>query len=160
MTSHPSPGDKSPGRGRVIRTRVNLNRLYYMHQGSPLLPKFIVAQPPPPSFCCQRASSRHSSNLTSVYLVPALNLRLPSTHFREYSSILSMCPNHLNTLSTELDHSLSFPALLSFFPTSSIYDTPSKLLKNYIPRIFNFLLSALLIPQASAPFKPLLKLLL
>ena len=51
-------------------------------------------------------------------------------------------------------NSLSIPALLrtSSFLTLSIRDTPTKLLKHFIPRTFTFLLSALLIPHASAPY--------
>ena len=71
-----------------------------------------------------------------------------------YSSILSTSPNHLNTLwSALLANSLSIPALLrtSSFLTLSIRDAPTKLLKHFISRTFTFLLSALLIPHASAP---------
>ena len=49
---------------------------------------------------------------------------------------------------------LSIRALLrtSSFPTLPIRDTPTKLLKHLISRTFTFLLSALLIPHASAPY--------
>ena len=72
-----------------------------------------------------------------------------------YSSILSTCPNHLNTLWTALlANSLSILAVLrtSSFLTLSIRDTPTKFLKHFISRTFTFLLSALLIPHASAPY--------
>ena len=41
----------------------------------------IVAQPPPSSLSCPWPFSCHSSNLTSVYPVPALCLHSPSTPF-------------------------------------------------------------------------------
>ena len=72
-----------------------------------------------------------------------------------YSSILSRCPNHLNThWSAILANPVSIPALLrtSSFLSLSILDTPTKHLKYFISRIFTFLLSALLIPHASAPY--------
>ena len=60
----------------------------------------------------------------------------------QYSSILSTCPHHLNTLwSALLTYSLSIPALLrtSSFLTLFIRGTPTKLLKHFISRTFNFL---------------------
>ena len=73
-----------------------------------------------------------------------------------YSSILSTCPNLLNTLwSALLANSISIiPSLLrtSSFLTLFIRDTPTKLLKHFISRTFTFLLSALFIPLASAPY--------
>ena len=71
-----------------------------------------------------------------------------------YSSILSTCPNHLNTLwSALLANYFSIPALIrtSTFPTLSIRDTHTKLLKHFISRIFTLILSAFLIPHASGP---------
>ena len=52
------------------------------------------------SACSQRPSSRHPSNLSSVVPVPALYLHPSSTPFLPYgthASIVSTCPNHLNT---------------------------------------------------------------
>ena len=75
-----------------------------------------------------------------------------------FSSILSTCPNHFNTLWSALlpylPNSLSIPALLrtSSFLTLSIRDTPTKLLNHFISRTFTFLLSALLMPHVSAPY--------
>ena len=97
--------------------------------------------------------SHHPSCLSSVYLVPALHL-LPLS-----IPILSTCPNHLNTLwSTLLVNSLSILVLLcsSLLLTLSIHDTPTKLLKHLISRIFTFLLSALLTPPClcSSPMSP------
>ena len=70
--------------------RVNLNDLHnIVHQGSSLLhisEQCRATHPRPPS--------HHPSNLTSVYLVPALHLLLPSSPFYaiRFSSILSTCP--------------------------------------------------------------------
>ena len=117
----------------------------------------IVSPPPPSSLCCPKPSSRHPYNLTSVYPVPALPLTsaINTLLAIRYSSILSTCPNHLKThWSALLANSLSIPALLrtSSFPTQSIRDTPTKLLKHFILKTFTFLLPALLIPQVSAPY--------
>ena len=77
----------------------------------------IVVQPPPPpltpiSFCCPWPPSHHWSNLTSLY---------PSAHKPlaiQYSYILSMCPNHLNTLWSNLLAN-SFIFQLSYIPLHS-----------------------------------------
>ena len=61
----------------------------------------IDAQPPLSLLSCPRPPSHHPSCLTSVSLVPGLHLLQPSTPFWPYgiySSILSTCPNRLNTL--------------------------------------------------------------
>ena len=72
----------------------------------------------------------------------------------QYSSIHFTCSKHLKTLrSALLINSLSIPALsirTSSFP--ALHDTPTKLLKHLISRTFTFLLSALLIPQATAAY--------
>ena len=68
------------------------------------------------------------------------------------SSILSTCPNHLNTIrSALLENPLSVSAMLctSLFLTLSIRDTPNELLKYFISRAFTFIHSALLITHAS-----------
>ena len=46
----------------------------------------------------------------------------------------------------------SYPTHLFICITLSIRDIPTKLLKHFISRTFTFLLSALLIPHASAPY--------
>ena len=61
----------------------------------------IVSQPPPSLLCCPSPPSQHPYSLTLVSLVPVLHLLLPSGHTVlaiRYSSILSTCANHLNTL--------------------------------------------------------------
>ena len=71
------------------------------------------------------------------------------------SSIISIWSNHFNTLwSALLANSLSIPAHLhtSSFLTLTNRDTSTKLLKHFISRTFIFLISALLIPYASAPY--------
>ena len=80
-----------------------------------------------------------------------LNHSFPS----QYSSILSTCSNHLNTLwSALLPNSLFIPALLhkSSCLTVFIHDTPTKLLKHFISRTFAFFLPEFLIPHAYAPY--------
>ena len=110
----------------------------HMYQGSPLFSIF-------------HALSRASTViplLPMANFTPSIkpNLGLPSTCLPltsaintflviRYSSILSTCPNHLNSLcSALLANSLSIPALLrtSSFLTLSIRDTPTKLLKHFI----------------------------
>ena len=75
----------------------------------------IVAQPLPSFFCCPRPPSHRPSSLnlglprTRPPLASAINTLLAI----RYSSILSTCPNHLNTLwSALLANYLSIPALL------------------------------------------------
>ena len=120
------------------------------------------------SFAHCRAASTVIPLLPKATFTPSIqpNLGLPRTRPPKtsatntilairYSSILSTCPNHLNTLwSVLLANSLSVPALLrtSSFLTLSIRDTPTKLLKHFISRTFTFLLSAFLIPHTSAPY--------
>ena len=61
----------------------------------------------------------------------------------------------IHTLSSTLHvNSFSVPALVLIYlgQILSIRDTPTQLLKHFISRTFTFLLSALLIPQASAPY--------
>ena len=120
------------------------------------------------SFAHCRASSTVIPLLPKATFTPSIepNLGLPRTRPQltsaistllviRYSSIPYTCPNHLNTLRSALfANSLSIPALLRTFSflTLSIRDTPTKLLKHFISRTFTFLLSALLIPHASAPY--------
>ena len=124
-----------------------------MYQGSPLFPIFrALSRSLHRHSCCRSPPSHHPSSLTTVFLVLALNTLLTIL----YLSILSTCPNYLNTLRTTLlANYLSFPALLrtSSIPILSNRDTPTKLLKHFISRTFTFLLPALLIPHASAPYK-------
>ena len=97
----------------------------------PLLPKATIQ----PNLCLPRTRPPLTSSINALLAI-------------RYSSILSTCPNHLNTLwSALLANSLSIQALLrtSSFLTISIRDTPTKLLKHFISRTFTFLLSALLI---------------
>ena len=122
-----------------------------MYQGSPLFRAASTVIPLLPKITCT-ASIQHNLGLprTSPPLTSAINTLLAI----RYSSILSTCPNHLNTLwSALLANSLSIPALqrTSSFLTLSIRETPTKLLKDFISRTFTLLLSALLIPHASAP---------
>ena len=109
------------------------------------------------SFAHCRAASIVIPLLPKATFTPSIqpNLGLPLTHplltsaistllAIRYSSILSTCRNHLNTLwSALLAHSLSIPALqrTSSFLTLPIRDTPTKLLKHFISRTFTFLLS-------------------
>ena len=90
-TSHPSPSDNPPERGRAWRKNawqcknghVILNHLH-MHHGYPLLDIFRALSrslQAPLTLCCPRPSSRHPSNLISVYSVLALHFRPPSTSF-------------------------------------------------------------------------------
>ena len=83
----------------------------------------------------------------SVYLIADLHLLQPSTPFWPYGTH-PFFP-HAQTISI-----LSYP-LYSLTPclflTLSIRDTPTKILKHFISRTSTFLLSALLIPHASAP---------
>ena len=86
---------------------------------------------------------------------PPLNSAINILLAIRYSSIISTCPNHLITLwSAQLANSLSIPALVrtSSFLTLFIPDTRTKLLNHFISITFTFLLSALLIPHASAPY--------
>ena len=46
----------------------------------------IIAQPPPSFLCYPSLPSHHWSSLTSVYLIPALFLLLPSTLFWPYGT--------------------------------------------------------------------------
>ena len=48
----------------------------------------IPAQPPPSSLCFPSQSSRHPPNLTTVFLVPALHLLLPSTPFYNHTVLI------------------------------------------------------------------------
>ena len=95
------------------------------------------------------------SSLTLVYLVRAFHILPPITPFWPYGSH-PFCP-HDQTISILSDLLYSLASFLfqlsctSSFPTLSIHDTPTKLLKHSISRTFTFLLSALLIHHASAP---------
>ena len=73
----------------------------------------IVMQPPPSFLCCPRPPSHHLSSLTIVSLVPTLTSAINTLLTIQYSSILSTCPNHLNTLwSALLTNTLSIPAIV------------------------------------------------
>ena len=131
------------------------------------------------SFTHCRAAYTIIPLLCKAIFTPSIqpNLGLPCTHTPlvstinillaiQFSSILSTCQKHLNTLwSALLANSLSIPALLhtSSFLTLSTYNTLTKLLKHFIWRTFTFLLSALLILTYPIPLlctKPLVLLLL
>ena len=89
----------------------------------------IVTQPPLSFLCCLRLPSHHPSSLTSVFLGPVPHwLRAINTLLAiRYSSILSTCPNHLNTLwSALLDNSPSIPALLCTSSFLTIHSRHSK----------------------------------
>ena len=80
---HPSPGDKPPWRGRAVRnnTRIIQKRLretqfstYTQRLSTHGFILRIVEQTPLSSLCYPMSPSRHPSNLTSVYPLPALLL--------------------------------------------------------------------------------------
>ena len=116
-----------------------------MHQGSSIIPichallRCLHCHPRPPS--------RHSSNITTVYTVPALHLHLlshPSCNtmfFRYYP--FAPCAQ-------TIQYSLICPTVqLPFYTSSPTHllipnSTSTKLLKHFISRTFAFLLSALL----------------
>ena len=159
-TSLPSPGDNHQiTGGRSERTRCQAKMATWNSF----------------SYICTRAlhsfrSLAHCRAASVISLLPKAtftpsiqpNLGLPrtrppltsaiNTHLAiRYSSIVSTCPNHLNThWSALLANSLYVPALLrtSSFLTLSIRDTPRKLLVHLISRTFTFLL----IPHASASY--------
>ena len=112
----------------------------------------IVAQPPPSFLCWLRPPSHNPFSLTSVSLVPVLYSPRPLTLFWPYGTH-PFFP-HAQTIwaCALLANSLYIPALLrtSSFLTIFIRDTPTKLFKHFISKTFTFLLSALLIPHASA----------
>ena len=105
--------------------------------------------------CCRRPPSHHPSSLTSVSLVPALHLLLPSKPFWpndtrpffQHAQTISILSDLLYSL-TPFVFQLSYAPL--HFSTLSIRDTPTKLIRHFISRTFIFLHSALLIPHASA----------
>ena len=108
----------------------------------PLLPKATFTPTIQPNLCLPRIRRPLTSAINTLLAI-------------RYSFILSTRPNHLNThWSALLANYFSIPALLctSSFLTLSIRGTPTKLLKHFISRTFTFLLSALLIPHASAPY--------
>ena len=112
----------------------------------------IVAQPSPSFLCCPR--NLHTIHPTYPRYTPYpcstyFQYQQPSIAIR-YSSILQ----RVLTISTLSDPSLlsnSFP-IPALRRTSSIRDALRKLLKHFIWRTFTFLLSALLIPRASAQY--------
>ena len=130
--SHPSPGDNPPERGRDVRKNagpckncsVKLKSTYAPGLSTRSNLSHIVSQPPPSFLCCPSSPSHHTSSLTSVYHVPDLRLLPPSTPFWPYGT-----------------H--------PFFPHAQ---TISILSEHFISTTFTFLLSALLIPHASAPY--------
>ena len=162
MASHPSPGDNHQGeRTQGQAKTAEWNSFSYRYTRAlqstlspiflafcraytviPLLPKAIYTPSIQPNLSLPRTRSRFTSAINTLLAI-------------WYSSILSTCPNHHNTLWSALfANSLSITALLSTysFPTLSIHDTPTKLLKHFISRTFTLLLSALLIPHASTPY--------
>ena len=105
-----------------------------MEQGSPLcriirvltvihlLPKATFTTFIQPNLGLPRTHPQHTSAINTILAIP-------------HSSVLSTCPNHLNTLwSALLANSISIPALLrtSSLQILSIRDTPTKLLKHFI----------------------------
>ena len=136
-----------------------------MYQGSPL---FLI-------FCAlMRSLHSHSSAVKghqhTIHLAqprspwyPSSRLRI-STLFWAYGTHPFF--KHAQTISilSDLLYSLS-PFLFqllrtSSFLTLSIRDTPTKLHKHFISTTFTFLLSALLVPYASAPYNAVGQLLL
>ena len=128
-----------------------------MHQDSPLLPIFaycrvastVICLPPKATFTPSIQPNLRLPR-TRPPLTSAFNILLAI----RYPSILSTCPNHLNTIqSALLANQLSIPALLrtSFLPLC-ICNTPTKLLTHFILITITFLLLALLIPHASVPY--------
>ena len=109
----------------------------------------IDAQPPPSFLCCPRPASHHPSSPTLVSLVPALCLLLPSTHFWPFYTHPFFPHAQTVSILSDLLYLLTLLRTSSFL-TLFICDTPTKYLKYFISRTFTFLLSALLIPLASA----------
>ena len=99
------------------------------------------------------------SNLTSVYLVPVLHLLSPQTPFWPYGTH-PFFP-HAQTIAILFDPLCSltpFIFQLSYAPLhSQLYRfvTLQTNLKHFISRTFTFILLALLIPYASAPYNAL-----
>ena len=81
---------------------------------------------------------RHQHFSSNTVLIHSIHVIKPS----QYSLILSI---------RDLLFYIS-PIRTSSLLTLSIRDTPTKLLKHFISRTFTLLLSALLIPHASAPY--------
>ena len=115
------------------------------------------------SFAQSFLSFAHAAKPRSTSYPPSSYFRHqhPSGHTVLVHSFHMPKPSQYS-LSTLLANSLSIPALLrtSSFITLSIHNTPTKLLKHFIARTFTFLLSALLIPHASAHTTLLVQLLL
>ena len=123
----------------------------------------IVAQLPLSLPCCPRLSLLYPSIHGLPRTRPALTSTINTLLTIRYSSILSTCPNHLNTLwSALLANSLSIKALLctSSFLTLSFHDSPIKLPKHFISRTSTFLLATLLIPMPLLRTAPSVQLLL
>ena len=128
----------------------------HMHRGSPGLPIFRVLWRSPHRHPSAAQGPSHTvyptSPLSTLYpppLTSAINTHLAI----QYSSILSTCSIHLNTLwSTLLASFLSIPVHLrtSSFLSLSFLDTATKL-KHFISRTFLFILSVL-IHHASGPY--------
>ena len=161
--SHPYPGENHQGGLKEHRAKQKWQHETHSVTYVPGLSTLfdlsrIDVQPPPLFFCCPKPPPHHPSSLTWVYLVPLSNYfchQHPSGH-----TILIHC-SHMSkpsqySLICSTRYSLSIPALLriSSFLTLPIRDfsTSLKLLKNFISRTFTFILSALLIPHASAPY--------
>ena len=138
MASHPSPGnnhqstigqsERTQGQAKIIACNSFITYVLGLSTLSNI--KLIDTQSPLSLLCCSWPPSHHLSSPTSVSLVPTLHLLPLSSVITllaiRCSSILSTCPNHLNThWSALLANSLSIPALLhsSSFLTLSIHDT-------------------------------------
>ena len=101
------------------------------------------------SFAHCRAASTVIPLLPNATFTPSFqpNLGLPRTRPPLTSAInilLAIRYSSIQDTPTKL--------LKCFISSLSIRDTPTKLLKRFISRTFTFLLSALLIPHASAPY--------
>ena len=117
----------------------------------------IEAHPPRSCFCCPRPPSHHPSSL--ILGLPRTRPPLTSSSTPSWPYGSHKLFPHSQTISILSDLLYSLTTLLfelqllrtTSFLTLSIRDTPTKLLKHFIPRTFTFLLSALLIPHASPP---------
>ena len=164
MASHPFPGDKPPDHGRVAWKNTGPQKTDEWNLFSYIVTPWLftlsdlscIDMQPPPSFLGWRLHHSKATFTPSIQHIlgfprtlPPLTSAINTILVIHYSSILSTCPNDLNTLwSGLLANPLSIPALLhtSSFLTLSIHDTPTNLLKHFVWRTFTFRLSALLIP--------------
>ena len=129
-----------------------------MQKGSPLLPIFpaLSRNLHLHSSAAQSNPSRHPSNITSVYPVSAFHLhphQHPSSHTALIHSLQVPKPSPYSPIRSTRQlplYTSSHTHLL--IPNSILRDSPTKLLKHFISRTFSFLLPALHIPHASAPY--------